>query len=111
MAGGPTAANDALRQRAESYLLHELKVTPGWPRYHARLPPSELGRRGYERDEHSYVLQNFRGEVETLRALGILDDGDAAAWLARFAAAVEGDESCIPEPQRDPDTEARAAVA
>lgn len=110
MAADAAAPTDELRQRAELYLLHELKVTPGWPRHYARLPPDELGRRGYERDERAHVLQKFRGEVETLRLLGILDEGEAAAWLARFASAVEGTEPCLvqPEPEPDPDAEERA---
>lgn len=106
--GGPSTANDVARERAELYLLHELKVMPGWPRHYARSPPDELGRRGFERDERAHVLQQFRGSVEVLAAIGILGEGEAAAWLSRFLSAPEAEEPGIPEPDRGLATEERA---
>ena len=104
----PATANGVARERAELYLLHQLKVMPSWPRHYSQRPPDELGRRGFERDERAHVRQQFGSSVEVLAAIGILDQGEGAAWLSRFQAALEAEEPCVPEPDRDLATEERA---
>lgn len=108
MPGDRPAVSDMLRLRAELYLRHQLATMPGWPKHYSQLPPNELGRRGYQRDEHAHVLQQFRGAVEVLRRLGTLGQQEALAWLSRFEAALDEGKPCSSEPDRDPAVEHRA---